>query len=196
MPIAGPDFSSILLTIGGAVLANAAIVSILAFVGKGIFNAAVSRDLESFKSDLKREGDAEIERIRSEAGRTLESYKVRLRKSEFIFERQFLAANAVIKLFSEFSPRKSNPNMDWNDAMEEVAANSYKTEMSLRAFMIEHGAALSVDARAKLESAISDANDIHMREFDDAHAAADVLHGKIEDLRNSLIAVAQDQATH
>ncbi|WP_426052181.1 hypothetical protein [Brevundimonas sp. SL161] len=190
------NLNTILITVVGAVLGNAAVVAVIAIVARGLFAAAINRDLEAFKADLKSKGDAELARIAREAAREIESYKIKLKKSEFLFERQFQAANDMMKLFGDFSPQRSHPMMDWSDAMEEVVDNSGKTEQALRGFMVRHGAALLSEDREKLQSAITKANDIHTEDYfgePDDHASE--LHGLIQSLRDSLIAKVQVQSS-
>lgn len=191
-----PDMSSILLTIGGAIVGNAVVLAVLGFLGKGVFNAIVSRDLEKFKAELKSEGDKEIEAIRRTASREIESYKVKLKKSEFLFERQFQAANAMVKLYSEFSPQRRHPNMEWSDAVEEIVSAAATTENKLREFRNEHGAALHPSDRELLESAVRKANDIDMGDYNgDGDEIASGLLAAIRDLKESLIAKVQDQSS-
>ena len=190
------DLGAVALTIGGALLGNALVLAVLGFVGRSLFKATIDRDLERFKITLKAEHDHALEAIKYEASQQIESYKVRLKKSEFLFERQFQAATAMMNLFNAFSPRRSNPMMDWSDAMEEVVAGAGKTELALRRFRDEHGVALIEADREALGEAIAKANDILMEDYNgEPDDIAAELHRMLEGLAHGLIDRIQSQSS-
>jgi len=186
-----PDLNSVLVTIGGALAGNAVLLAALGFIGKSWFQSAVGKDLERFKTELKREADAELERVKAALNRELEEHKARLKRSDFLFEREFLAASAMLKLYDDVYPKKSHPDMDWDDAMEEVAAHAGATRTKLDLFVIEHGAALAADLRKELGRASSLATELEMDMIgvspDEVHGTASSLCKCLEGLRDALL---------
>jgi len=92
--------------------------------------AKYSRELESLKKNLLQD---------------LESYKIRLKKSEFIFEKEFLAASEFVSLRRSFLPTYSHPNMEWEDACEYMARDLDDIESKLESYISKHGAVLAED---------------------------------------------------
>ncbi|MDB5430304.1 MAG: hypothetical protein JWP35_1420 [Caulobacter sp.] len=194
-----PSLISILLTIMGAIAGNAVVLAVLGYLGRTLLQSSLSKDLERYKSELKSDADDELERVRNTLTRDVESYKVKLKKSEFLFEREFLAASGFMKLYGDFAPQKSHPDMDWDDAMDMIANNAHFTEQKLDAFMREHGAALNKDDREKLSSAVNMANDLALEMGGcppaQVNEEASKLYHALEDLRDSLIARVRDQSS-
>jgi len=83
-----------------------------------------------------------VERAKSELQRELESHKTSLRKSEFLFEKQFEAASRFIALKQSFLPTYRFPDMDWHDACEDMARDFDKIARLLRQFVAGHGAVI------------------------------------------------------
>jgi hypothetical protein len=199
MPSYMPSISSILITIITAILGNVAVIAVIAFVGRGFINHIFGTRLETFKSDLKKEGDEELERVKGVLSRDLESYKVKLKKSEFLFEKEFQAASEFLKLYSLFMPTRSHPEMDWGDAMEVIADDAGRTEIMLSKFVVEHGAALDEGDRDRLEAAVALANDLGLElgsySFEQRNEKAEILHTKIKQLRDNLMQRVRDQSS-
>jgi hypothetical protein len=146
-------WQTILLAFGG----NAALIAILAFLSKSLIEKLIVRDTKIFEANLKRTTDAEIERLRNEMGKNLESHKVRLKKSEVFFLRELDAASAFTALFRSIHPTYSHPTMDWSDACDAIAQDFGRIEARLDEFMAKHGAMLDDDERSMLIDSIADA---------------------------------------
>lgn len=68
------SWQTILLAFGG----NTALLAVLGWLGKSLLDKLIVRDAKQFESDLKAKAAAEIERIKNELLRSVESYKVQL----------------------------------------------------------------------------------------------------------------------
>jgi len=89
------------------------------------------------------EHNKELERIRATFFRETESYKIKLKKSEFLFERQFEAASQLVALIRNLMPYYSYPHMDWEDVCEHFALQMADVEQELDKYLSRHGAVLS-----------------------------------------------------
>jgi hypothetical protein len=98
--------------------------------------------------------DRYFEKIKHEIQQEIESYKTKLRKSEFLFQREFDAASQFIALRRSLMPRYSFPEMEWDDACKRFARNFAKAETELERYMATHGGALKQTALDRLSSAI------------------------------------------
>ena len=83
-----------------------------------------------------------LESLRNELRRDTESHKIRLRKSELIFEKEFEAASALVALIQSYMPTFQQPGMDSSEAFIEIAPNLDKIEKDLGAFLAKYGAVL------------------------------------------------------
>lgn len=91
-----------------------------------------------------------LETMRAEFDQNLEAYKVRLKKSEFLFQKEFEAASELVALFRRFEPRPNCPDPEWNDAKEDIARSFSDIEVATDRFLTKHGAAMTDEARTKL----------------------------------------------
>lgn len=72
----------------------------------------------------------------------MESYKIKLKKSEFIFQKEFEAASELVALIRSFLPTYNYPQMDWYEACDEIAHDFNKIELRLDDYLSKHGAVL------------------------------------------------------
>ena len=188
-------WETVLLSFGG----QAVLLSVLAFLAKSLLEKLIVRDTKVFESELKAKTDAEIERLKSEMTRNIESYKIQLKKSEFLFEREYAAALKFTSIVRSIIPRPRWPDMDWDDAMQEVVDAFEQTERCLDAFLTSCGPVLNDDERTLLRSAISTATDgkfCGRSEGDSAgYQTADSLCSKITELESRLIKRVRDQSS-
>ena len=94
--------------------------------------------------------DRLLETMRAEFDQKLEVYKVKLKKSEFLFQKEFEAASELVALIRRFEPRPSCPDPEWNDAKEDMARSFSDIEVATDRFLAKHGAAMTDEARTKL----------------------------------------------
>jgi hypothetical protein len=87
--------------------------------------------------------DRYVERLKHELQQEVESYKTKLKKSEFLFEKEFEAASRFISLRRSLLPGRWYSEMDWGEACETFALGFDKVERALESYISVHGAALS-----------------------------------------------------
>jgi hypothetical protein len=98
--------------------------------------------------------DRYVERLKHEIQQELESYKTKLKKSEFLFEKEFVAASEFIALHRRFYPRYRFRETEWDDACEDFAHQFRDVEKALEAYLADHGAALSKNILDQISDAI------------------------------------------
>jgi len=189
-------WKSILIAFGG----NAVLIAILAVLTKSFLDKLIVRDTKVFEAELKAKADAEIERLKNEMTRNIESYKVQLKKSEVFFQRELEAASTFSSLFHSIRPGYNNPLMDWYEACDEIAQDFGRIEIRLSDFMSKHGALLTDEERSLLTDATSDAGygkfDVIDGNVDAAaNKMADELYQKLKTLEAQLIQRVRAQAS-
>lgn len=189
-------WETVLLAFGG----NAVLLAVLAFLAKSLLEKLIVRDTKVFESELKSKTDSEIERLRSEMTRNIESYKIQLKKSEIFFQRELEAASMFSSFFHSILPGYSNPTMDWSDACDSIAQDFGKIETRLGDFMSKHGAVLNDEERSLLVDATSDAGYGKFNVFDgevdsDANMKANEMYEKLKALETKLIQRVRAQAS-
>ena len=102
--------------------------------------------------------DRYLERAKHEIQQEVESYKTKLKKSEFLFQKEFEAASQFISLHHSLLPRYLYPDMDWGDACIDFARNFSEVEKKLEQYKATHGAVLQEDALDHLTKAIRKAS--------------------------------------
>lgn len=89
----------------------------------------------------------------------LESRKTSLKKSEVYFTQQLEALSHLRTLHRKILPRRSHPDMDWDEACEGIAAGFSKHEEALAEFLCRYEAVLPKVVSSDIENAISHASD-------------------------------------
>ena len=103
-------------------------------------------------------GDRYVEKLKHEIQQEIESYKTKLRKSEFLFQKEFEAASQFMSVYRGLRPDYRVPNMEWDDACEDFARKFDEVEEELERYRATHGAALQRDTLNRLSSAITKAS--------------------------------------
>lgn len=147
--------------------------------------AKFSRDLESLKSELVREN---------------ESHKIKLKKSEFIFEKEFKAVSELAVLIKGILPPFRHQDMDWGEACDEIAQNFASIHKVIDNFLSLHGPVLGQDVKVLLSEAgvlathhqfdVTSIGDVPS----DANKAADELYKKLLESEKILLAKVHGQA--
>jgi hypothetical protein len=130
----------------------------------------------------------------------LESYKVRLKKSEFIFQKEFEAASELVAYVQSILPEHYMPEMIWHDACEDIALNLGTIETDLRRYLGKHGAILTDIAANNIETCIYLAGCTkHEVTGPDIPAsgskAADNIFNKLKEAEKSLIEQVRGQSS-
>ena len=89
----------------------------------------------------------------------LEAQKTSLKKSEVIFTQQLEALSHLRTLLRKIVPRKSHPDMDWDEACEEIANGFSKHEEALLEFLCRYETVLPKEVVTDIKNAIKHASD-------------------------------------
>ena len=189
-------WQTILIAFGG----NAALLAVLGLLGKSLLDKLIIRDTQEFQAHLTRQTQMELERLRDEMARDVESYKVQLKKSEVFFLRELEAASAFSSLFHSLLPAYSHPLIDWYEACDEIARNFGRIEGLLTDFMAKHAAMLTDEEHAELVDATSDAGYGKFAVVDgevdpETNLKANDMYEKLKDLEAKLLARVRAQAS-
>lgn len=88
------------------------------------------------------EFNTELVKLKDELQRETESYKKRLRNSEFIFKMEYQAASALVELIATIEPSYTSPWMDGEELCEALEEELEPIEEKIGAFTGKHGAIL------------------------------------------------------
>jgi hypothetical protein len=65
----------------------------------------------------------ELESLRNKLIQDTENYKIKLKKSEFIFQKEFDAASGLSEIIQSILPEHHMANMDWADVSHDIATS-------------------------------------------------------------------------
>ena len=88
----------------------------------------------------------------------LEGQKTSLKKSEVYFTQQLEALSHLRTLLRKIIPRRRHPDMDWEEACEEIASGFSKHEEVLVEFLCRYETVLPKVVSSDIENAISHAS--------------------------------------
>jgi hypothetical protein len=134
-----------------------------------------NRLMEKEKSNYAKE----LEDIKNKLTQDTESYKIKLKKSEFIFEKEYEAANDFIQLLNELTPSYSQPNMDWEDACVELAQSAGSIEAKVDSFTTKHGVVLNTEVSELLSQATNIVSGIKFEDPQDVPGGAIIKAGEM-----------------
>lgn len=139
-----------------------------------------------------------IQNEKSKLDLEIESYKVKLKKSEFIFEKQYEAASELTAMIRKFLPPLRYPEMEWGDACDEIAQDFESIIVELERFLSTHGAILDKETRNLLSNSIGLASqakfDVDGGEVShQANSAANDVYNKLVKAEENLIKEVQGQ---
>ena len=95
----------------------------------------------------------ELEVLKGRLERETESYRGRLRKSEFLFQREYTAASALVELIASIEPTYRSPWMDRDALCAALESEMDAIEQKIGAFTGKHGAILPAEVRALIVKA-------------------------------------------
>ena len=127
--------SSFLVWLGGGSVVT---IGVSAFVSK----LAADTAIEKQKGKLA----TELERLKGELSKNVETHKLSLRRAEMLFERQVDAAKEFTALMEQLRPAYI-PGMDFDEVASCVALGFENVENQLTIFKLRHGVALSDKTR-------------------------------------------------
>jgi hypothetical protein len=132
----------------------------------------------------------------------IESYKIKLKKSEFIFQKEFEAASELVALIRSFLPTYSYPQMDWGDACDRIALDFDNIELKLHSYLSKHGAVLKENVVELISSciAISGENKSEITSPDDVpriiNDAANNLYEKLKKAEKEVLQQVHSQSSN
>lgn len=132
-----------------AVLGGVGVVA--AAVGAVVSKFVSDRLIESHKASLSQE----TERLKGELAKETETHKLKLKREEVLFSREIDAAVEFSKLRRRIEPSYRHPDMDWDEAMEDVVEDLTDTETVLNKFSAECAPFLSPENLKDIETCIS-----------------------------------------
>ena len=141
-----------------------------------------------------------IENEKKKLEKDFESYRVKLKKSEFIFQKEYEAASEFVALTRSFLPTYSHPEMDWYDACDEIAHNFGNIEIALNNYISKHGAILKKEVKDSLSLCIGIAGgnkfNIDAPEIStEVNDSANVLYKKLHVIEEELLNQVHSQST-
>jgi hypothetical protein len=183
--------------IGGAVMLSLGGASVLIFafsswLGKVWAERILSREKAKYAEQL--------EEFKKKLTLETESHKVRLKKSEFIFAKEFEAASSLVSLIKDITPTYSHPQMDWYDACDQIAHSFGKIEVLLRNYIRTNGAVLTTEIKKLIAECegIAGENNFDVVDGDvpeSANTAAGVLYNKLESAEAMMLMQVRTQVT-
>lgn len=87
----------------------------------------------------------------------IESYRIKLRKSEFIFQKELEASSELVSMICGYLPSYNDPWMDSHDVSSYIASQLDLIESDIRSYIAKHGAIVRKDALEQLLNACSTA---------------------------------------
>jgi hypothetical protein len=120
-----------------SIFGNSTVLAVLGLLGKSLVTGVIQRDIEKFRSQLQR---------------SLEEHKVRLKKSEFLFQKEFEATSELVMLKTSLSLNRNQPDMDFENLLENVAHDFPKITIQIKSYLMKHGAILNEEVKELLQS--------------------------------------------
>ena len=99
------------------------------------------------------------ESIASVYKKQLEDHKFLLKNSEIVFKYKLDASKKLYEVLHSILPKRSHPDMDWDEACEEIASSFSRHENALDDFLCEYQATLSKEILTRVKNAISACSD-------------------------------------
>jgi hypothetical protein len=180
---------AIIASVGGSA---ALILALSSWLGKVWAN----RILESDKAKYA----AELESVKARFVADTERYKTSLKKSEFLFEKEYEAASEFVNIARAMRPTYAHPDMDWYEACDEIARSFGEHGRILEQFIAKHGAVLGKDVRGRLGSCIATAAEGKFRVGSDGevdrelNSKASEFYADVEAVEESLLEIVRGQA--
>ena len=101
--------------------------------------------------------DRYLERVKHDFHQEVESYKTQLKKSEFLFQKEFEAASQFISLYHRFIPSSQHPLDSPDERVKDFAPKLGDVEKELEQYRRIHGAALQQEVLNRLAETIEKA---------------------------------------
>lgn len=144
-------FTTYLLPLGGwGVIVSGASGALSKFIADRAIEkekAALVEKTEQLKGELA----GELERLKAVLGRETDTYRLKLKKQELLFDQELGAAREFMRIHRLIRPSYSHPDMDWDEACTDVARGFASIEVTLETYLVQHGAVLDALSRNEIE---------------------------------------------
>lgn len=136
--------------------------------------------------------------IEAKLNQYFEIHKQKLKNSELFFAKQFQASQDLYTLKSNMVPPYRFPDMEWDDALREMADKLGSTHAALREFLKSYFTVLSPEVLEKLEAAASIAEEGSLYGAGDdvrepGNQCADAVYRKVKEATSLLKAEVDGQ---
>lgn len=123
-----------------------------------------------------------VEQVKHDLRQETESYRAKLRKSEFLFEKEFEAASAFIDLRRRLWPRMRYPDEEWGEAVAQFGGRLEQVEEEIGRYLSAHGAALQEPVLEMVREALNQA-EYGKFEFDEIGPTRDIAERVLNGLK-------------
>lgn len=120
----------------------------------GAFAFFGKRHLDKRLEEERTDHQKEIEELKAEKQRLIESFRARLKNSEIFFNRQIKACDEIHELYQSMIPESKFSNMEWEDALVEMAYDIKSIEKEAKKLYTKHYAVLPDSILTKLNAAV------------------------------------------
>lgn len=134
---------------GAGVTIIATTVTAIGGAIKFIINPSINSRLER----IKRDNEIEISKVKGTIDIKIELERLKSKNTEIYFQKQLEAMKELYKLRSKILPNHSMPDMEWSDALSDIALNFEQTEKDIEDYLIEYFSVLDENIIDKLDSA-------------------------------------------
>ncbi|MDZ7717828.1 MAG: hypothetical protein U5K72_03275 [Balneolaceae bacterium] len=128
--------------------------SIVATVVSGIISWIGKRYLDKKLEIEKANHTKKLEDLKAENQKVLENYRARLKNSEIYFNRQLTACDEIHALCQSMLPKNKFPNMEWDDALEDMALEMERIETEAQKLYTKFYSVLPDSILTKLNASI------------------------------------------
>lgn len=144
--------------------------------------------LDSRIEKLKKSHALDIANLQGQISADIELQKTKLKNSEFFFQQQLHALKDLNKLRQEILPAYRMPDMDWDDACQDIAHNFYKIEKSIETYINEYYSFLPEEIVSKINFAKNSSAEGKFEEPEDlkSNQLANDLWNRINEATNEL----------
>ena len=140
------------MNLGLGAIFGAGIVAAIFYLLRGTVIAVITEGVKHSYAQA-------LEDRKSLLAKEIESIKTALKFSEVRFSKQFEALVALRRLRRRVLPKKWHPEMDWSEALEDIANKFEEHIEQLENFLLEHEAVLPTPILRRLENALNAATD-------------------------------------
>lgn len=143
-----------------------------------------------------------IQSEKSKLDLEIESYKVKLKKSEFLFEKQYTSTSEFIVIANSILPRtREYRNMTWDEICGHIVKNFSIIEVRLSDYLVTHAAVLPSEVVDSIKICIDTAGckkfDVHdpLNINNEEIESANYIYDKIKEVEKILINKLHEQTS-